>query len=436
VSESPKYKEKRMTKQIADLPQLRITKNDIMSGRLAARQAEMALKYGPIFMCVLEDDPEIGKYVCLVGAEASRFVFHTGREYFSHDRGWTPLMGVPLGQGLLNMDAPEHTRHRKMWNPAFTGPSIEAYMPVIARVIAARTSSWPQQPEVDIYREMQQITFTAAGWALAGFQPGPQLEELGQLFYQHTVRDRRDQILLDLIAERRARPLDEQPRDVLGQIVSARDGDGQPLSDEQILAHINILLAAGHETTTSLGSWVLYLLATMPEQRRRIAAEIADVLGDTASGLIAVEALRELKQLDNFIKEAGRLYAPVITVPRGVLREVEFGGYTLPAGTPVRLALAAAHLLPHVFADPQRFDPDRFAPPREEDRHTPYGLVTFGGGSRICIGINFANIETKALAVHVLRHYRLAVVEGQRIVNAGHITGFLERGVRMRVYPK
>jgi cytochrome P450 len=425
-----------MKKQLADLPQLHITENDIKSGRLAARQAEMALKYGPIYMCVVEDDSESSEYVCMVGAEASRFVFHTGREYFSHDRGWTPLIGVPLGQGLLNMDSPEHTRHRKMWNPAFTGPSIEAYLPVIERVIVARTSSWPQQAEVDVYREMQQITFAAAGWALAGFQPGPQLEELGQLFYQRAVRDRRDQILLDLIAERRARPLDEQPGDVLGQIVRARDDDGQPLNDEQILAHINILLVAGHETTTSLGAWVLYLLATLPEQRRRIAAEIADVLGDTAPGLIAVEALRELKQLDNFIKEAGRLYSPVITVPRGVVREVEVGGYTLPVGTPVRLALAASHLLPHVFANPQRFDPDRFAPPREEDRRTPYGLVTFGGGSRICIGINFANIETKALAVHVLRHYRLAAVEGQRIVNAGHITGFLERGIRLRVYPK
>jgi retinoid hydroxylase len=343
---------------------------------------------------------------------------------------------VPLGQGLLNMDAPEHTRHRNMWNPTFTGPAIEAYMPVIARVIAARTSTWPQQPDVDIYREMQQITFAAAGWALAGFEPGPQLEELGQLFFQRAAPDRRDQILLDLIAERRAHPLDEQPRDVLGQIVRARDDDGRPLSDEQILAHINILLVAGHETTTSLGAWVLYLLATMPEHRRRIATEIASVMGDAASGPLAVEALRELKQLDNFIKEAGRLYAPVITVPRGVLRDVEFGGYTLLAGTPVRLGIAAAHLLPHVFADPPRFDPDRFAPPREEDRRTPYGLVTFGGGSRICIGINFANIETKALAVHVLRHYRLAAVEGQRIVNAGHITSFLEHGVRLRVYPR
>ena len=71
---------------------------------------------------------------------------------------------------------------------------------------------------------------------------------------------------------------------------------------------------------------MLYLLETLPEHRRRIAAEIASVIGDTALLLIAVEALRELKQLDNFIKQAGWLDAPVITVPRGVLREVEFGG--------------------------------------------------------------------------------------------------------------
>ena len=113
----------------------------------------------------------------------------------------------------------------------------------------------------------------------------------------------------------------------------------------------------------------------------------------------------------------------------------EFGGYTIPAGTPVRLALGASHLLPHVFAEPQRFGPDRFAPSREEDRRTPYGLVTFGGGPRICIGINFAQIETKALAAHVMRRYQLEAAEDRPQVNAGHLTA-LPAGIRLRVRPK
>jgi cytochrome P450 len=66
----------------------------------------------------------------------------------------------------------------------------------------------------------------------------------------------------------------------------------------------------------------------------------------------------------------------------------------------------------------------------------PYGLVTFGGGSRICIGINFAQLETKALAAHVLRHCRLDAVEGQRLVHAGALTAILEDGIRLHVRSK
>jgi retinoid hydroxylase len=424
-----------MTNALRSLPQAHFTASDIRSGRLASLQAGMALEHGPIYTAIIEDGRVGGTCVCMVGPEANRFVLHTGREHFSHDRGWSPLIGEPLGKGLLNMDPPEHTRHRKLWNPAFTATAIEAYLPVIQRVIAERAGAWPTQEQVDVYQEAKQITFGAAALALAGFDPGARLAELGQLFYQRAGPRRRDQILLDLIAERRASPPDQQPRDVVGMIVRARDDDGQPLSDEQILAHINILLVAGHETTTVLSAWVLYLLATIPEQRQRIEDELDDQLGDI-SGPISVDRLRGLKQLDNFIKETCRLYPSVLNVPRGVVSDFEFGGYTIPAGTQVRLALGASHLLPQVFAEPQRFDPDRFAPPREEDRRTPYGLVAFGGGARICIGLNFAQLETKALAAHVLRHYRLEAVAGQSIANAGHLTAFLEHGIQLRVQPK
>jgi cytochrome P450 len=95
-------------------------------------------------------------------------------------------------------------------------------------------------------------------------------------------------------------------------------------------------------------------------------------------------------------------------VPRGVVKDFEFGGYQVPEGTRVALSLAACHRLPNIFANPDKFDPDRFAPPREEDRKNPYSLVTFGGGPRICIGMNFALVEMKALAAHVLQKFSFA----------------------------
>ena len=219
---------------------------------------------------------------------------------------------------------------------------------------------------------------------------------------------------------------------MLGMIVHARDEQGNALSDEQILAHLNILLAAGHETTTTLSSWVLYLMATQPEQRERVRAELAAVQPD-ADGIMSIEALWAAKVLDAFIREAGRLYSPLINVPRGVVKDFAFSGYTVPAGTPLRLALAAGHRLPHVFANPDVFDPDRFAPPCEEDRCHPYALATFGGGSRVCIGMNVAQLEVKALAAHVLRSYALEPIGGQAPVHAGHWTAVLPGGMWMRV---
>jgi cytochrome P450 len=237
--------------------------------------------------------------------------------------------------------------------------------------------------------------------------------------------------LMRLIAERRALPPDQQPHDVVGMIVRARDEDGQALSDEQVLAHINILLVAGHETTTTLASWMLYFIATQPEQRHALEAELAG-LAIEADKPASVEALRSMKRMDAFLREVGRLYPPVINVPRGVISDYEFGGYRIPAGTALRLALAGSHLLPSVFAEPQRFDPERFLPPRDEERRTPYGLVTFGGGPRICIGINFAQIEVKALAAHILRRYDLEPV-GLPGAHGGHWNAILTDGVKLRV---
>ena len=81
----------------------------------------------------------------MVGPEANRFVLLSGREHFSHDLGWTPVIGETFGHGLLNMDPPEHTRHRALMNPAFTATFMAAYLPMMQRVIADRTAAWARQ---------------------------------------------------------------------------------------------------------------------------------------------------------------------------------------------------------------------------------------------------------------------------------------------------
>jgi retinoid hydroxylase len=450
-----------MAKPYSELPFIDVSTLDgaYWTGNLGAVIAQQAMEHGPVFRWKSSSGPDVGETrVTMVGPEANRFVMNTHRQHFSHDLGWTPFISDMFGKGLLNMDDPEHAVHRKMWNPAFAGSIMGTYLPVMQQVIEQRTSRWPERGEVDMYTESREITFDIAAAALAGFEPGPEVDRLRELFYAllhgfdafdgdtteedyarvyagfYSMRDQLVVRLIGMIHQRRNAPVEDRPRDVLSMIVHARDDEGNSLDDAQVLGHLAILLLAGHETTTTLGAWTLYNLATMPDHRARIEAELNAVRDP--DGSVPFESLRTLKALDNFIRETGRLYPPVLNVPRGISSEVEFNGYTLPAGTQVRLSIAGTHYMPNVFEHPERFDPDRFAPPREEDRKTPYSLVTFGGGPRVCIGQHFANIEVKALVAHVLHRYNLELVPGQHPHHVGFLNASIPGGIRMQVTPR
>lgn len=185
--------------------------------------------------------------------------------------------------------------------------------------------------------------------------------------------------------------------------------------------------------TPVIGETLGHGLGAEPASGARVDAELA-ALGDRDAPLTS-EALRSLPVLAAAIREAGRLYPPVLLLPRGVLAAFDFGGFTIAPGTPVFLVVAAGHRLATVFADPDHFDLDRFLPPRDEDRRHPYALVTFGGGPRICLGINFAQVEVTALAAHVRRHYRLVPIPGRAIPQVGGIIQSLPEGIPVRVQP-
>ncbi len=401
-------------------------------------------KFGPVFRSTLPSGHEV---VYLVGPEANRFVLSSNRLKFSHHIGWGQVMGVSdaFGNGLLTMDGEEHDQHRRMMNPAFTIAYMDRYLPLMNRIIREHSAKWVERGVVDVYEEMRKITFDVAAQVLCGLNPGPEVYRLRDLFVQmimlgmvaatpedyvsNLTRLRQElfDLLLPKITERRQNPTD----DVLGMLVQARDEQGRALSDEQLISHTNILLIAGHETSTSLAAWLLYLLSENPDYLKRVLDEQAELFSDDEDPTL--ETVKRMKVLDYALSEAERLYPSVASGPRGVLEDFEFGGYHIPAGTFVIYSIYACHYLPSLWKDPFKFDPDRFAPPREEDKKVPYSLVGFGGGPRICIGLNFAQVEIKALASIVLRHYRLSAEPGQDIRQFYYGTGKPVNGIKMQV---
>ncbi len=410
--------------------------------RTGAFLAEMYRQHGSIFRA-----SNFGvDVVYLVGPEANRFVLQSDRLKFSHHMGWAEMFGVAqiFGDGLLSMDGPEHDAHRRLMNPAFAISYMDRYVPLMNRIIRERIASWGERGEVDVYEEARKITFDVAAEALTGLRAGPEVDRFREVFSQMlmlgmvvssqaewdtrmtALRAELDSLIRPKIAERRAHPTD----DILGLLVTATDAEGRPLSDERIIAHANILLVAGHETSTSLSSWLLYQLTQQPEITRRVVEEQLALVGPTAEPTL--DDIKRMKYLDLVLLEAERVYPPVSNGPRGVVEDFDFAGYHVPAGTYCFYSIAASHLLPESFAQPDIFDPERFAAPREEHKRTPYALVGFGGGPRVCIGINFAKVEIKALVSQALRRYELEAVPDQQLVQFYRVTAVPLFGIRLR----
>lgn len=112
------------------------------------------------------------------------------------------------------------------------------------------------------------------------------------------------------------------------------------------------------------------------------------------------------------LKEAERLYPPLVMLMRKTLRPFAVDGVVIPAGDLVMVSPAVSHRQARVFRNPDMFDPERFAPPREEDRATPYSLIGFGGGKHRCIGMAFAHQQIKVIWGILLQRFEFELLDG------------------------
>jgi sterol 14-demethylase len=174
------------------------------------------------------------------------------------------------------------------------------------------------------------------------------------------------------------------------------------------------LLFAGQHTSAVLATWTGVLMLQHPHHVAPILAEQASVLGSEG---ITLAALKQVVRLERCIKEAERLHPPLVMLMRKVLENFEFRGHVVPAGDLAMVSPAISHAIPQIFADPSRYDPDRFAPPREEDRRTPYGLIGFGGGKHRCLGLAFAYQQVKVIWSILLRRYTFELIDREQRPN-------------------
>ena len=204
----------------------------------------------------------------------------------------------------------------------------------------------------------------------------------------------------------------ERGEDLLQLLIDAQPemraaGMPESLLRDQVLSTI----LAGHETTANALSWTFILLSKHPDVRRRVEAELADVLGGRQPCFEDLHALTYTKQV---FFEAMRLYPPVWTLSREAMADDEILGRPVPRGSTVMLCSYAVHRRPEYWPNPEGFDPGRFAPEVME-RRPRHAYFPFGGGPRKCLGERFATMEALIILAGVLQRFRLDLAPGQEV---------------------
>ena len=379
-------------------------------------------KYGNVFKISL---PLLfGDIACLIGLEANRLVLKDGADKLSSRLGNKSLESILTNDTVLLKDGEEHRTSRKMILPVFHRQAISDYFNTIQSVVTDSIADWGKLGTFNLSNELSKLTLTVVVKIFLGSEKTEEIERVSQLFNTlvdslrgtivkwdtpltnygrgQAARRKISDYIRQIIKERAARGDLEQSTDVLSLLLNTVDEDGNKFTETQVINQAIGFLFAGHETTSSLMSWLLFELGNSPKWRQKLRDECQQVMGDKP---INMTNLRQFPNMTNAMKEGERMYPPAFVLSRMAIEDIEYGGYLIPAGWYVCVFPMLTHRLPQIYQQPDSFDPDRFAPPREEDKKQPYSLIGFGGGVHSCIGVELAQMEMKIILSTLLQKY-------------------------------
>uniref|UniRef100_A0A4X1TCY0 Uncharacterized protein n=1 Tax=Sus scrofa TaxID=9823 RepID=A0A4X1TCY0_PIG len=327
-----------------------------------------------------------------------------------------------LGCGLLLLNGQMWFQRRRMLTPAFHYDILKPYVGLMAKSVQVMLDKWEQlvaqDPHLEIVGPVSLMTldtimkcafshqgsaqtdgdsqsYIQAIWDLKNLifsrlrsaflqndiiyrlsPEGRQCQRACQKVHQHT--DRVIQLRKTHLQKEGEMENVKKKRhlDFLDILLFARMENGNSLSDTDVRAEVDTFMAAGHDSTASGISWVLYALASNPEHQQRCREEIQGLLGDGTS--ITWDHLDQMPYTTMCIKEALRLYPPVPSVGRELSKPTFPDGRSLPAGIILSLSIYGLHHNPQVWPNPEEFDP-RFAPGSARHSHA---FMPFSGGSR------------------------------------------------------
>jgi cytochrome P450 len=423
------------------LPLLGETIDFVRDGRRFA--LERHSRYGPIFRTHLFGRPT----VMVAGAEAVRAVFASEKSALITE--WPYSSRKLFGPDSLAVQNGEvHQQRRKILRQAFAPRVLGRYVPEMEAVARRHIERWAAAERFTWLPRISEFAFHIACAVIVGndslldlvhpFEtwvkglfsvpiPGP-FSRFGR------AMRRREELIerIRVVVQRRLRePEDEVSRDAIGALIRARDENGAGLDVDELCTQMLVLLFAGHDTASSAMTSMCLLLGQHPEVMERLHQE-QRALG--TDGPLTLEALDRMVYLDQVIKEVLRLVPPGQAGFRKVIQDCEIGGYRIPRGWTIGYQILGTHMRPELYPDPERFDPDRFDPARSRGEQQRFAHIPFGGGLRLCIGMEFARLEMAVLGALLVRDYRWTLAPDQDLTIVGSPVPLPRSGLRVHLF--
>ena len=336
--------------------------------------------------------------VLFSGPDAVREIFRLDPAIAPAGQSWEFLRPFAGDHSILVLDGEEHVRERRLIQTPFHGERMRSFQPLVAELARAELAGW--RGRVVTLERMKRLTLETILRVTFGVRGEEEAAALREAVHGtlDTVRsmprmlamslvqrdfgpwspwgrfrlavERFDELLLDVVARRRADPGDDS---MLAVLLEQRDEEGNPPSDRHLRDQLVALLAAGHDTSAASLSWAFERLARHPGVQERLREGDPDYL-------------------DAVVKEVLRARPALTIAPRLLLEPARVGGHELPAGVHVAACLWLAMRREDLWPDAAAFRPERWLDGGPPD---PMSWIPFGGGVRRCAGAPFAEMEMR-----------------------------------------
>jgi len=308
-------------------------------------------------------------------------------------------MEIPRGS-IIFEDPPDHDLHRGLLSRVFTPRKMQAIEPKVREFCAQSLDPLVGAGGFDFIRDLgAQMPMRTIGMLLGipeqdqeairdRIDAGLRLEEGTMPDFEAALASDQSDGFAEYVDWRAEHPSDDLMTELLQAEYEDAEGALRRLTREEVLGYVNLLAAAGNETTTRLIGWTGKVLAEHPDQRR--------------------EVVEDRSLVPNAIEELLRFEPPSPVQARAVTTDVEHHGRVVPEGSAMLLLNASGNRDERKFPDADRFDVHR-----RIDHH-----LAFGYGIHFCLGAALARLEGRVALDEVLKRFPSWEIDEDNAVQA------------------